>query len=76
MNKAIIPYPIKNFNGEDNMKNKTRVLVYAISIILTLLAMHLAYIQRGYLAIGGEVLLLLIPVLIDIWVEGIENEEE
>lgn len=58
------------------MKNKTRVLVYAISIILTLLAMHLAYIQRGYLAIGGEVLLLLIPVLIDIWVEGIENEEE
>lgn len=58
------------------MKNKTRVLVYVISIILTLLAMHLAYIQRGYLAIGGEVLLLLIPVLIDIWVEGIENEEE
>ncbi len=58
------------------MKGKTRVLVYAISIIITLLAMHLAYIQRGYLAIGGEVLLLLIPVLIDIWVEGIENEEE
>ncbi|WP_270427287.1 hypothetical protein [Fusobacterium mortiferum] len=58
------------------MKNKTRVLVYVISIILTLLAIHLAYIQRGYLAIGGEVLLLLIPVLIDIWVEGIENEEE
>lgn len=58
------------------MKNKTRVLVYAISIILTLLAMHIAYIQRGYLAIGGEVLLLLIPVLIDIWVEGIEKEEE
>lgn len=52
------------------MKNKTRVLVYVISIILTLLAMHLAYIQRGYLAIGGEVLILLIPVLIDIWVEG------
>lgn len=58
------------------MKNKTRVLVYAISIILTLLAMHLAYIQRGYLAIGGEVLLLLIPVLIDIWVEGIEDEKK
>lgn len=58
------------------MKGKTRVLVYAISIIITLLAMHLAYIQRGYLAIGGEVLLLLIPVLIDIWVEGVENEEE
>lgn len=58
------------------MKNKTRVLVYVISIILTLSAMHIAYIQRGYLAIGGEVLLLLIPVLIDIWVEGIENEEE
>lgn len=58
------------------MKGKTRVLVYAISIIITLLAMHLSYIQRGYLAIGGEVLLLLIPVLIDIWVEGIENEEE
>lgn len=58
------------------MKNKSRILIYVISIILTLLAMHLAYIQRGYLAIGGEVLLLLIPVLIDIWVEGIENEEE
>lgn len=58
------------------MKNKSRILIYAISIILTLLAIHIAYIQRGYLAIGGEVLLLLIPVLIDIWVEGIENEEE
>ena len=58
------------------MKGKTRVLVYAISIIITLLAMHLAYIQRGYLAIGGEVLLLLIPVLIDIWVEGIEDEKK
>lgn len=52
------------------MKNKSRILIYAISIILTLSAMHLAYIQRGYLAIGGEVLILLIPVLIDIWVEG------
>ena len=52
------------------MKNKSRILIYTISIILTLLAMHLAYIQRGYLAIGGEVLLLLIPVLIDIWAEG------
>lgn len=58
------------------MKMKFRILIYVISIILTLLAMHIAYIQRGYLAIGGEVLLLLIPVLIDIWVEGIENEEE
>lgn len=58
------------------MKNKSRILIYAISIILTLSAMHIAYIQRGYLAIGGEVLLLLIPVLIDIWVEGIEDEEE
>lgn len=58
------------------MKNKTRVLVYAISIILTLLAMHLAYIQRGYLAIGGEVFILLVPVLIDIWAEGTEDEEK
>lgn len=58
------------------MKNKSRILIYAISIILTLSAMYIVYIQRGYLAIGGEVLLLLIPVLIDIWVEGIENEEE
>lgn len=58
------------------MKNKTRVLVYVISIILTLLAMHLAYIQRGYLAIGGEVLILLVPVLIDIWVEGTEDEKK
>lgn len=58
------------------MKNKTRRFVYAISIILTLLAMHLAYIQRGYLAIGGEVFILLVPVLIDIWVEGMEDEEE
>lgn len=58
------------------MKNKSRILIYAISIILTLLAIHIAYIQRGYLAIGGEVLLLLIPVLIDIWMEGIENKEE
>lgn len=58
------------------MKNKTRVLVYVIFIILTLLAMHLAYIQRGYLAIGGEVFILLVPVLIDIWVEGTKDEEE
>lgn len=58
------------------MKNKTRAFVYAISIILTLLAMHLAYIQRGYLAIGGEVFILLVPVLIDIWVEGTKDEEK
>lgn len=58
------------------MKNKSRILIYTIFIILTLLAMHIAYIQRGYLAIGGEVLLLLIPVLIDIWVEGIEDEKK
>lgn len=58
------------------MENKFRALVYAISVILTLLAIHLAYIQREYLAIGGEVLIPIIPVLIDIWVEGIENEEE
>lgn len=58
------------------MKNKSRILIYTISIILTLSAMHIAYIQRGYLAIGGEVLLLLIPVLIDIWVEGIEDEKK
>lgn len=58
------------------MRNKTRAFVYAISIILTLLAMHLAYIQRGYLAIGGEVFILLVPVLIDIWVEGIEDEKK
>lgn len=58
------------------MKGKTRVLVYVISIILTLLAIHLAYIQRGYLAIGGEVLILLVPVLIDIWVEGTEDEKK
>lgn len=58
------------------MKNKTRAFVYAISIILILLAMHLAYIQRGYLAIGGEVFILLVPVLIDIWVEGTKDEEK
>lgn len=58
------------------MRNKTRAFIYAIPIILTLLAMHLAYIQRGYLAIGGEVFILLVPVLIDIWVEGIEDEKK
>lgn len=58
------------------MKNKSRALVYVISIISTLVAMHLAYIQRGYLAIGGEVFILLVPVLIDLWVGGKEDEEE
>lgn len=52
------------------MKMKFRILIHAMCILLTLFAMHLAYIQRGYLAIGGEVLILLIPVLIDIWAEG------
>lgn len=52
------------------MKNKSRAVVYVISIISTLVAMHLAYIQRGYLAIGGEVFILLVPVLIDLWVGG------
>lgn len=58
------------------MKNKSRALVYVISIISTLVAMHLAYIQRGYLAIGGEVFILLVPVLIDLWVGGKEDEKE
>lgn len=55
---------------------KNRKLIYMIFIILTLLAMHLAYIQRGYLAIGGEVFILLVPVLIEVWVEGTEDEEK
>lgn len=58
------------------MSNKLRAIIYAIFIILTLLVAYLAYMQRGYLAMGGEVFILLIPVLIDIWVEGTEDEEK
>lgn len=54
---------------------KNRKLIYVIFIVLALIAIHYAYIQRGYLAIGGEVFLSLIPVLIDIWVEEIDDEE-
>lgn len=49
---------------EKNMKK-----IYVLSILLTLLGMKEGYEQRGYFGIGGEVMIMLIPVILKFCLE-------
>lgn len=42
--------------------------IYVLSIFITILSMRVAYEWRGYFALGGEILIPLIPVMIHIWI--------
>lgn len=43
------------------------VKIYILSFIVMILAMIHAYFQRGYLAFGGEVMIMLLPAMLDMY---------
>ncbi len=50
------------------------VKIYILSFIVTILAMIHAYIQRGYLAFGGEVMIILLPAILDMYL-GMRDDD-
>lgn len=42
--------------------------IYRISILITMISIQAAYEHRGYFALGGEILIPLIPVMMHIWI--------
>lgn len=48
--------------------------IYLLSAFITILSMQIAYECRGYFALGGEILIPLIPVMIHMWVKLYEKE--
>lgn len=47
--------------------------IYMLSVFITILSMQVAYEWRGYFALGGEILIPLIPVMIHMWVKLYEE---
>lgn len=47
--------------------------IYVLSAFITILSMQIAYEWRGYFALGGEILMPLIPVMLHIWVKIYEE---
>lgn len=50
------------------------VKIYILSFIVMILAMIHAYIQRGYLAFGGEVMIMLLPAILDMYL-GMRDDD-
>lgn len=48
--------------------------IYVLSVLITILSVQVAYGWRGYFALGGEILIPLIPVMIHMWVKIYEEE--
>lgn len=48
--------------------------IYVLSVFITILSMQVVYECRGYFALGGEILIPLIPVMIHMWVKLYEKE--
>lgn len=42
--------------------------IYVLSVFITILSMQAAYELRGYFALGGEILIPLVPVMIHMWI--------
>lgn len=42
--------------------------IYRISILITMIAIQAAYEHRGYFALGGEILIPLVPVMLHMWI--------
>lgn len=55
------------------MKRNIKML-YVLGIVATLVGIKTAYKCRGYFALGGEILIPLIPVIIHMWVKLYEKE--
>lgn len=47
--------------------------IYVLSAFITILSMRVAYEWRGYFALGGEILVPLIPVMLHMWVKMYED---
>ena len=50
------------------------VKIYILSFIVMILAMIHAYFQRGYLAFGGEVMIMLLPLMLDMYLGMREDD--
>lgn len=50
------------------------VEIYVLSVFITVLTVQLAYECRGYFALGGEIFVPLIPVMLHMWVKLYEKE--
>lgn len=48
--------------------------IYLLSVLITILSMQIVYELRGYFALGGEILMPLIPVMLHIWVKIYEED--
>lgn len=51
------------------------VKAYVLAFFVTIAAMIHAYIQRGYLAFGGEVMIMLLPLMLDMYLGMREDDE-
>lgn len=51
------------------------VKAYVLAFFVTIAAMIHAYFQRGYLAFGGEVMIMLLPLMLDMYLEMREDDE-
>ena len=47
--------------------------IYLLSVFITILSAQAAYECRGYFALGGEILIPLIPVMLHVWVKIYEE---
>lgn len=54
------------------MKRNIKML-YVLGSVATLVGIKTAYEWRGYFALGGEILIPLIPVMIHMWVKIYED---
>ncbi|WP_294066176.1 hypothetical protein [uncultured Fusobacterium sp.] len=52
------------------------VKIYILAFIVMILAMIQAYHQRGYLAFGGEVMIMLLPAMLDMYLAMREDSDE
>ena len=50
------------------------VKAYVLAFFVTIAAMIHAYFQRGYLAFGGEVMIMLLPLMLDMYI-GMRGDE-
>lgn len=50
--------------------------IYILAFIVMILAMIQAYHQRGYLAFGGEAMIMLLPAILDMYLGMREDGDE
>lgn len=43
--------------------------IYVLSVFITILSIQAAYEWRGYFALGGEIFIPLVPVMLHMWIK-------